>query len=201
MRGSHGPALQPQRLCGLGGGGLGPNVVGWPQGSGPAGAACSPPHPAPLLVLPDCGTSRTSSPETRSRSLWEEPTTTSRPCSGRSSSAPRYRAGAARALGWGEPAAGHGAPVPKGAGKARGSSCTPRGCPGGLGAVLGAGEWLCSGLPGVPQEKASSAPSPAPDRKEELEQLDVVELHRRLSRVDPEMAARLHPHDKRKVAR
>lgn len=70
-----------------------------------------------------------------------------------------------------------------------------------LGAVLGAGEWLCSGLPGVPQEKASSAPSPAPDRKEELEQLDVVELHRRLSRVDPEMAARLHPHDKRKVAR
>nr|XP_038023327.1 LOW QUALITY PROTEIN: tRNA dimethylallyltransferase [Anas platyrhynchos] len=51
------------------------------------------------------------------------------------------------------------------------------------------------------KDKASSAPSPAPDRKEELEQLDVVELHRRLSRVDPEMAARLHPHDKRKVAR
>lgn len=71
----------------------------------------------------------------------------------------------------------------------------------GLGAVLGAGERLCSGLPGAPQDKASSAPSPAPDRKEELEQLDVVELHRRLSRVDPEMAARLHPHDKRKVAR
>ncbi|NXN97303.1 MOD5 dimethylallyltransferase, partial [Rhinopomastus cyanomelas] len=38
-------------------------------------------------------------------------------------------------------------------------------------------------------------------RKEELEQLDSVELHRRLSRVDPEMAARVHPHDKRKVAR
>ncbi|NWZ28525.1 MOD5 dimethylallyltransferase, partial [Asarcornis scutulata] len=51
------------------------------------------------------------------------------------------------------------------------------------------------------KEKASSAPSPAPDRKEELEQLDVVELHRRLSQVDPEMAAKLHPHDKRKVAR
>lgn len=137
MRASHGPALQPQRLCGLGGGGLGPNVVGWPQGSGPAGAACSPPHPAPLLVLPDCGTSRTSSPETRSRSSWEEPTTTSRPCSGRSSSAPRYRAGAARALGRGEPTAGHGAPVPKGAGKARGSSCTPRGWSGGCPGVWG----------------------------------------------------------------
>lgn len=99
--------------------------------------------------------------------------------------------------------------MPKGAGKARGSSCTPGGwaggCPGGLGAVLGAGrpagERLCSGLPGAQQEKASSAPSLAPDRKEELEQLDVVELHRRLSRVDPEMAAKLHPHDKRKVAR
>uniref|UniRef100_A0A8C3YAM5 tRNA dimethylallyltransferase n=1 Tax=Catharus ustulatus TaxID=91951 RepID=A0A8C3YAM5_CATUS len=39
------------------------------------------------------------------------------------------------------------------------------------------------------------------DRKVELEQLDSAELHRRLSRVDPEMAAKLHPHDKRKVAR
>uniref|UniRef100_A0A8C4JRM0 tRNA dimethylallyltransferase n=1 Tax=Dromaius novaehollandiae TaxID=8790 RepID=A0A8C4JRM0_DRONO len=37
--------------------------------------------------------------------------------------------------------------------------------------------------------------------KAELERMDGVELHRRLSRVDPEMAARLHPHDKRKVAR
>ncbi|KAI6073472.1 TRNA dimethylallyltransferase, mitochondrial [Aix galericulata] len=60
-----------------------------------------------------------------------------------------------------------------------------------LGAVRGAG-----GCPGGWQAR-----SPAPDRKEELEQLDVVELHRRLSRVDPEMAAKLHPHDKRKVAR
>lgn len=35
----------------------------------------------------------------------------------------------------------------------------------------------------------------------ELEQLDSAELHWRLSQVDPEMAAKLHPHDKRKVAR
>ncbi|XP_066838606.1 tRNA dimethylallyltransferase isoform X2 [Anser cygnoides] len=51
------------------------------------------------------------------------------------------------------------------------------------------------------KEKASLAPSTAPDRKVELEQLDGVELHRRLTQVDPEMAAKLHPHDKRKVAR
>lgn len=44
-------------------------------------------------------------------------------------------------------------------------------------------------------------PRPASDRKVELEQLDSAELHRRLSQVDPEMAAKLHPHDKRKVAR
>lgn len=39
------------------------------------------------------------------------------------------------------------------------------------------------------------------DRKVELEQLDAVDLHRRLSQVDPEMAAKLHPNNKRKVAR
>ncbi|XP_021562218.1 tRNA dimethylallyltransferase, mitochondrial isoform X2 [Carlito syrichta] len=39
------------------------------------------------------------------------------------------------------------------------------------------------------------------DRKVELEKEDGHELHKRLSRVDPEMAAKLHPHDKRKVAR
>ncbi|XP_052667232.1 tRNA dimethylallyltransferase isoform X2 [Harpia harpyja] len=49
--------------------------------------------------------------------------------------------------------------------------------------------------------KASTAPGLVTDRKVELEQLDGVELHRRLSQVDPEMAAKLHPHDKRKVAR
>ncbi|KAM4699905.1 tRNA dimethylallyltransferase [Discoglossus pictus] len=38
-------------------------------------------------------------------------------------------------------------------------------------------------------------------RKEELEQLDSQELHARLRQVDPEMAAKLHPHDKRKMAR
>ncbi|XP_053147604.1 tRNA dimethylallyltransferase [Hemicordylus capensis] len=39
------------------------------------------------------------------------------------------------------------------------------------------------------------------DRKMELEKLDGQELHRRLSQVDPRMAAKLHPHDKRKMAR
>ncbi|NWH56621.1 MOD5 dimethylallyltransferase, partial [Geococcyx californianus] len=51
------------------------------------------------------------------------------------------------------------------------------------------------------KEKADTAPGLVTDRKVELEQLDSVELHRRLSEVDPEMAAKLHPHDKRKVAR
>ncbi|NXC33151.1 MOD5 dimethylallyltransferase, partial [Campylorhamphus procurvoides] len=51
------------------------------------------------------------------------------------------------------------------------------------------------------KEKNSTAPGPVGDRKVELEQLDSVELHQRLSQVDPEMAAKLHPHDKRKVAR
>uniref|UniRef100_A0A8C0QV33 tRNA dimethylallyltransferase n=1 Tax=Canis lupus dingo TaxID=286419 RepID=A0A8C0QV33_CANLU len=39
------------------------------------------------------------------------------------------------------------------------------------------------------------------DRKVELEKEDGHALHKRLSQVDPEMAAKLHPHDKRKVAR
>uniref|UniRef100_A0AC11CPZ0 tRNA isopentenyltransferase 1 n=1 Tax=Ovis aries TaxID=9940 RepID=A0AC11CPZ0_SHEEP len=39
------------------------------------------------------------------------------------------------------------------------------------------------------------------DRKGELEKEDGHVLHKRLSQVDPEMAAKLHPHDKRKVAR
>ncbi|XP_053431043.1 tRNA dimethylallyltransferase isoform X2 [Nycticebus coucang] len=41
----------------------------------------------------------------------------------------------------------------------------------------------------------------AADRKAELEKEDGHALHKRLSQVDPERAARLHPHDKRKVAR
>nr|XP_009940316.1 PREDICTED: tRNA dimethylallyltransferase, mitochondrial [Opisthocomus hoazin] len=53
----------------------------------------------------------------------------------------------------------------------------------------------------IDTKKASTAPGLVGDRKVELEQLDGVELHRRLSQVDPEMAAKLHPHDKRKVAR
>ncbi|CAM4672307.1 unnamed protein product [Lepidochelys olivacea] len=57
------------------------------------------------------------------------------------------------------------------------------------------------GLICAPQEKTSPSPGRAADRKVELEQLDGRELHCRLSHVDPEMAAKLHPHDKRKVAR
>ncbi|XP_067389806.1 tRNA dimethylallyltransferase isoform X2 [Emydura macquarii macquarii] len=51
--------------------------------------------------------------------------------------------------------------------------------------------------------KAKTSPSPgrAGDHKEELEQLDSHSLYCRLSQVDPEMAVKLHPHDKRKVAR
>uniref|UniRef100_A0AAQ4QEI4 tRNA dimethylallyltransferase n=1 Tax=Gasterosteus aculeatus aculeatus TaxID=481459 RepID=A0AAQ4QEI4_GASAC len=41
----------------------------------------------------------------------------------------------------------------------------------------------------------------APDRKLELEKLGGAELHDRLAEVDPEMAAMLHPNDKRKIAR
>ncbi|KAG8451648.1 hypothetical protein GDO86_003732 [Hymenochirus boettgeri] len=39
------------------------------------------------------------------------------------------------------------------------------------------------------------------DRKEELERFDSQELYMRLKDVDPEMAAKLHPNDRRKVAR
>eukprot|EP00079_Xenopus_tropicalis_P032926 XP_017946697.1 PREDICTED: tRNA dimethylallyltransferase, mitochondrial isoform X2 [Xenopus tropicalis] len=39
------------------------------------------------------------------------------------------------------------------------------------------------------------------NRKEELEKLDSHELHLRLKHVDPEMASKLHPNDKRKIAR
>ncbi|XP_044275382.1 tRNA dimethylallyltransferase isoform X1 [Varanus komodoensis] len=39
------------------------------------------------------------------------------------------------------------------------------------------------------------------ERRAQLQNLDGQELHHLLSQVDPEMAAKLHPHDKRKVAR
>ncbi|XP_030596940.1 tRNA dimethylallyltransferase isoform X1 [Archocentrus centrarchus] len=41
----------------------------------------------------------------------------------------------------------------------------------------------------------------SPNRKLELEKLGGAELHKRLAEVDPEMAAMLHPNDKRKIAR
>lgn len=39
------------------------------------------------------------------------------------------------------------------------------------------------------------------DLKTDLEKLGGPELHRRLMEVDPDMAAMLHPHDTRKIAR
>ncbi|KAM9320101.1 tRNA dimethylallyltransferase [Gastrophryne carolinensis] len=57
---------------------------------------------------------------------------------------------------------------------------------------------------GFPSVKTSSEDDDAPlsrDRKLELEKLDCDELYALLKKVDPEMAAKLHPHDKRKVAR
>ncbi|XP_011607342.2 tRNA dimethylallyltransferase isoform X1 [Takifugu rubripes] len=53
------------------------------------------------------------------------------------------------------------------------------------------------------QEAADSADGAegAPDRKSELEKLDGAQLHKRLAEVDPEMAAMLHPNDRRKMAR
>lgn len=53
------------------------------------------------------------------------------------------------------------------------------------------------------QEGADSADGAegAPDMKSELEKLDGAQLHKRLAEVDPEMAAMLHPNDRRKVAR
>lgn len=41
----------------------------------------------------------------------------------------------------------------------------------------------------------------SPNRKLELEKLGGAELHKRLAEVDPDMAAMLHPNDKRKIAR
>nr|XP_040044967.1 tRNA dimethylallyltransferase isoform X1 [Gasterosteus aculeatus aculeatus] len=50
-------------------------------------------------------------------------------------------------------------------------------------------------------EEPGDAGDEAPDRKLELEKLGGAELHDRLAEVDPEMAAMLHPNDKRKIAR
>ncbi|XP_041069156.1 tRNA dimethylallyltransferase isoform X2 [Carcharodon carcharias] len=55
---------------------------------------------------------------------------------------------------------------------------------------------VCSATDGAAGSGTSS-----PNRKQELEKLDCLELHKRLAEVDPEMAEKLHPHDKRKVAR
>ncbi|XP_069752036.1 tRNA dimethylallyltransferase isoform X2 [Narcine bancroftii] len=55
---------------------------------------------------------------------------------------------------------------------------------------------VCSAIDEAVVTQTSSA-----GRKEELEKLDFQVLYTRLVEVDPEMAEKLHPHDKRKVAR
>lgn len=60
--------------------------------------------------------------------------------------------------------------------------------------------WKCA-LLRQEVEEPGDAGDEAPDRKLELEKLGGAELHDRLAEVDPEMAAMLHPNDKRKIAR
>lgn len=62
--------------------------------------------------------------------------------------------------------------------------------------MLQEGTTVCSA-----RDAAVVTQTPVTDRKEELEKLDFLELYTRLVGVDPEMAEKLHPHDKRKVAR
>ncbi|XP_023138785.2 tRNA dimethylallyltransferase isoform X2 [Amphiprion ocellaris] len=50
-------------------------------------------------------------------------------------------------------------------------------------------------------EESGDGGDEAPHRKMELEKLGGAELHKRLAKVDPKMAAMLHPNDKRKIAR
>lgn len=50
-------------------------------------------------------------------------------------------------------------------------------------------------------EESAERGGGASDRKIELERLEGAELHKRLAKVDPGMAALLHPNDKRKIAR
>ncbi|XP_038657894.1 tRNA dimethylallyltransferase isoform X2 [Scyliorhinus canicula] len=55
---------------------------------------------------------------------------------------------------------------------------------------------ICSAI-----DRSVGSRTSSPNRKEELEKLDCQELYKRLAEVDPAMAEKLHPHDKRKVAR
>nr|XP_020498787.1 tRNA dimethylallyltransferase [Labrus bergylta] len=54
---------------------------------------------------------------------------------------------------------------------------------------------------GQENEESGDGGEGAPDRKLELEKLGGAELHKRLTEVDPKMAAMLHPNDRRKIAR
>ncbi|XP_056106076.1 tRNA dimethylallyltransferase isoform X2 [Rhinichthys klamathensis goyatoka] len=54
---------------------------------------------------------------------------------------------------------------------------------------------------GVNGSDTESENGGTPESKAELEKLGGPELHRRLKEVDPDMAAILHPHDARKIAR
>ena len=57
--------------------------------------------------------------------------------------------------------------------------------------------------PGFPQDNFTPDGKKAgsQDWKVELEKLGGAELHKRLSEVDPDMAAMLHPRNTRKIAR
>ncbi|XP_041665973.1 tRNA dimethylallyltransferase [Cheilinus undulatus] len=54
---------------------------------------------------------------------------------------------------------------------------------------------------GQENEEPGNGGDGAAERKLELEKLGGAELHKRLTEVDPKMAAMLHPNDKRKIAR
>ncbi|XP_063324329.1 tRNA dimethylallyltransferase [Pelmatolapia mariae] len=54
---------------------------------------------------------------------------------------------------------------------------------------------------GQENEEPGDGGDGSPNRKLELEKLGGAELHKRLAEVDPDMAAMLHPNDKRKIAR
>lgn len=59
----------------------------------------------------------------------------------------------------------------------------------------------CPFPPQQEKEESLKREGGSPNRKVELEKLGGAELHRRLTEVDPKMAAMLHPNDARKIAR
>lgn len=92
MRDTSNLVLQPHCFPGAG------RVGSEPQAAAPTALS---PCSASLLTPLDSGTLKISLPGTRSPLLWEEPITTSSPCSGRSLSTPRYCGGLGIPLGKG----------------------------------------------------------------------------------------------------